>query len=328
MKVLVVGGGSIGERHLRCIGQVGAKHVSLCDTSDAIRKQLAERYQLSTEFSTVDNAAQHAWDAVVICTPAHLHVEHALALLPCTRAMLIEKPLATGLDTLPALFEAAKDKPVGVAYVMRGHPAVVRVKELLAEGRIGKLLQVTYVGGQHFPTYRPAYREIYYARRETGGGAVQDAATHMFDLVQHLAGRFNTVFCDYDHQALEGVDVEDTVHVTARAAERRVMVSLALNQFMAPNESFLQLNGDRGSLRLHLHEHRYAILNHGEDQWQWSETLVNHRDDLFRRQAETLQAAARGEASLPCSLDDARHTLRINLAALESAGQRVVSIED
>ncbi len=327
MNVLIVGGGSIGERHLRCIGQVGAEHVSLCDTNDAIRKQLAERYQLTSVFSSIDDAARQTWDAVAICTPAHLHVEHALALLPGTRAMLIEKPLATKIDTLPALFEAAKDKPVGVAYVFRGHPAVERVKELLTEGRIGKLLQVTYAGGQHFPTYRPAYREIYYARRETGGGAVQDAATHMFDLMQHLVGRFNTVFCDYGHQALEGVEVEDTVHVTARAADHRVMVSLALNQFMAPNESFLQLNGDRGSLRLHLHEHRYAILNHGDDQWQWSETLVNDRDDLFRRQAESLLAAARGEASLPCTLDDARHTLRINLAALASAGQRVVAIE-
>jgi len=328
MNVLIVVGGSIGERHLRCFGQVGAEHISLCDSSDAIRQQLAKRYKIASAFSAVDDATRHTWDAVVICTPAHLHVEHALALLPTTRAMLIEKPLATTLDALPDLFEAAKDKPVGVAYVMRGHPAVGCVKKLLSDGRIGALLQVTYTGGQHFPTYRPAYRDIYYARRETGGGAVQDAATHMFDLVQYLVGRFNSVYCDHGHQALEGVDVEDTVHLIARANEGRVMVSLALNQFMAPNESVLQLNGDRGSLRLHLHEHRYAILNHGESRWQWSETLVEDRDDLFRLQAETLLAAARGEGSMRCSLDDARHTLRINLAALESAGQRVVALDD
>lgn len=327
MNVLVVGGGSIGERHLRCIGQVGADYISLCDTNDSIRKQLTDRYSLSKVFSQIERAAEHPWDAVSICTPAHLHIRHALTLLPNTKAMLIEKPLSTGLDELPALFEAAQDKPVGVAYVMRGHPAVIEVKKLLDQGRIGELKQVTYVGGQHFPTYRPAYRDIYYARRESGGGAVQDAATHSFDLVQYLAGRFNSVYCDYGHQVLEGVEVEDTVHLTARAADRVVMVSLSLNQFMAPNESILQLNGDRGSLRLHLHEHRYGVMNHGDEAWQWSEPLVHERDDLFRSQAESLLAAARGEAALRCSLEDARHTLRINLAALESAGEKVVAIE-
>lgn len=327
MNVLVVGGGSIGERHLRCIGQVGADYISLCDTSDTIRKELSDRYSLSKVFANIEKAAEYEWDAVAICTPAHLHIRHAVTLLPKTQAMLIEKPLATGLDELPSLFEAAQDKHVGVAYVMRGHPAVIEVKKLLDEGRIGALKQVTYVGGQHFPTFRPAYRDIYYARRETGGGAVQDAATHSFDLVQYLAGRFNSVFCDYGHQVLEGVDVEDTVHLIARAADESVMVSLSLNQFMAPNESVLQLNGDRGSLRLNLHEHRYGILNHGDEAWQWSEPLVHERDDLFRRQAESLLSAAGGESALRCSLEDARHTLCINLAALESAGEKVVTIE-
>lgn len=326
MNVLIVGGGSIGERHLRCVNQVGAERVSLCDTNDTIRKDLAERYPLSKVFADIGKAAQHEWDAVAICTPAHLHVQHALKLLPSTRAMLIEKPLAISLDGLEPLLEAAREKPVGVAYVMRGHPAVQAVKEQLDDGRIGELKQVTYVGGQHFPTFRPAYREIYYARREMGGGAVQDAATHSFDLIQYLAGRFDSVFCDYGHQALEGVEVEDTVHLTARAAHNRVMVSLALNQFMAPNESMLQLNGDRGSLRLQLHEHRWGLFNHGDEAWQWSEPLVNERDDLFRRQAETLLAAANGKPAFRCSLEDARHTLCINLAALESAGEKVVLV--
>ena len=84
-----------------------------------------------------------------------------------------------------------------IAYVLRHHPATQRTRELLTEGAIGKLHQVTVVAGQHFPSFRPAYRDIYYARRETGGGAVQDAATHLFDIVQHLAGPLDWIFCDY-----------------------------------------------------------------------------------------------------------------------------------
>jgi predicted dehydrogenase len=257
-----------------------------------------------------------------------LHVAHALALAPRTPALLIEKPLATRLDEARQLAPALAGKVVQVAYVLRCHPAVAAVRDVLASGRLGRLLQVTVAAGQHFPTFRPAYREIYYANRATGGGAIQDAATHLFDLVQHLAGRFQWVFCDAGHQALEGVSVEDTVHLTARAGGGAgdVMVSIALNQFMAPNETTLQLNGSEGSAQIRFHEQRYGLFLRGAEAWQWSEPLVHERDDLFRLQARYFLEARTHGQPVPCTLTEALHTLAINVAALESAGERRVTI--
>jgi predicted dehydrogenase len=324
---LIVGGGSIGERHLRCFQHVGAE-VALCETHPPRQTEIAERYQVAQTFATVAAAAAHDWDAVAICTPAHLHVEHAVQLAPRTPALLIEKPLATQLANARQLVPALRGKFVQIAYVLRCHPAVEAVRGLLAAGKLGRLSQATVVAGQHFPTFRPAYREIYYANRATGGGAIQDAATHLFDVVQHLAGRFRWVFCDAGHQALAGVDVEDTVHLQARAGGSGgdVLVSIALNQFMAPNETVLQLNGSDGSAQIRFHEHRYGFFPHGAQGWQWSEPLVHERDDLFRLQARQFLEAAAGRGSATCSLHDALHTLQINLAALESNGERRVAI--
>jgi len=328
MKLLIVGGGSIGERHLRCFQQVGADNVVLCEPNAPRRQELADRYTLPRTLASIEDAVAEAWDAAVICTPAHLHVAHALALLPRTGGLLIEKPLATQLAEAQTLIDAARGKRVGVAYTYRAHPAVQAVRALLASGRLGALLELVVVAGQHFPTFRPAYRETYYADRSTGGGAIQDAATHLFDIAQHLAGRFDWVFCDYAHQALEGVSVEDTVHLAARANREQVLINIALNQFMAPNETTLQLNGSLASARIHFHEHRYAVLAHGDTAWRWSETLVNDRDDLFRVQARKFLDMCAGQSPPACSLDDALHTLEINLAALESAGVRRMPIED
>jgi predicted dehydrogenase len=220
------------------------------------------------------------------------------------------------------LREAMRGKVIQVAYVLRVHPATQRVRELLAENEIGKLHEVTVTAGQHFPTFRPAYRDIYYARRETGGGAVQDAATHLFDLVQYLAGPLDWVFCDCAHQELADVDVEDTVHLIGRANGGTVLVSLALNQFMAPNETHVQLNGARGSLGLRLHEHRAGMFLAGDPAWTWTEPLVSERDDLFRAQAQKFLAVAIGQEPPLCTLDDGVRALRVNLAALQSAEQR------
>jgi predicted dehydrogenase len=319
VNVLIVGGGSIGERHLRCFQQVGCA-VSLCETSDARRQEVAARYALVKAFAGIDDAVRQSWDGVVVCTPAHLHVEHVVALAPTTHALLIEKPLCTRLADVERLRAATAGKIVQIAYVLRAHPAVQHVRGQLAAGTIGTLHEVTIVAGQHFPTFRPAYREIYYARRESGGGAIQDAATHLFDLIQHLAGPLDWVFCDAAHQELPGVEVEDTVHVVGRAG--RVMVSLALNQFMAPNETHIQLHGASGSLAIRLHEQRLGALLRGDADWAWNDAPIRERDDLFRWQAESFLAAAAGRQPPLCSLDDGVRALRVNLAALASAESR------
>lgn len=321
VNVLVVGGGSIGERHLRCFQQIGCE-VALCDSNDARRGEIAGRYGLARSFATVDEAASERWDAAVICTPAHLHAEHSLQLAASTPALLIEKPLCTSLADAERLQHGLSGKIVQVAYVLRAHPAVAQVRRSLHAGEIGTLHQVTVVAGQHFPTFRPAYREIYYAKRASGGGAIQDAATHLFDLIQCLAGPLAWVYCDASHQALPGVEVEDTVHVLGRTSSG-AQVSLALNQFMAPNEAHVQFNGSQGSLAIRFHEQRAGIFLHGDSAWTWSEPLVKERDDLFRAQAQSFLDAAAGRAPPLCTLEGGLAALRVNLAALASSERRV-----
>jgi predicted dehydrogenase len=153
---------------------------------------------------------------------------------------------------------------------------------------------------------------------------VQDAATHLFDMVQYLAGPLNWIFCDYAHQEVADVEVEDTVHLIGRAAGERVLVSIALNQFMAPNETHLQLNGSRGSLAIRFHEHRAGMFMHGDSDWTWTEPLAAERDDLFREQAQSFLSAAIGQQPPVCSLDDGIRTLKVNLAALRSGQRRTV----
>ena len=321
--VLVVGGGSIGERHLRCFQDIGCS-VSLCEANPTRLEEIANRYKLARTFENVEEAAREVWYGIVIATPAHLHAEHAAALIKSTEAMLIEKPLCTRSEDIERLRTLSQGKMIQVAYVLRHHPATQHIRALLAEGVIGKPHEVTVVAGQHFPTYRPAYRDIYYKSQATGGGAVQDAATHLFDLVQHLAGRLDWVFCDYAHQELADVEVEDTVHLIGRSCGDRVLVSLALNQFMAPNETHLQINGAKGSLAIRFHEQRAGIFLHGDASWTWTEPLVTDRDELFRAQAQNFISAVVKADHCLCKLEDGVRALAVNLAALRSGQSRTV----
>jgi predicted dehydrogenase len=323
LDILVVGGGSIGERHLRCFQDIGCA-VALCDSNAARLADVATRYSVSRRFSSVEQAARKNWYGVVIATPANLHAAHAAALVKSTEAILIEKPLCLSVEDAERLRSLTAGKSIQVGYVLRHHPATQHVRLLLAEGVIGNLHQITITAGQNFPSLRPAYRDIYYNRHETGGGAVQDAATHLFDLVDYLAGSLDWVFADYAHQELDGVDVEDTVHVVGRCCNGRVLASLSLNQFMPPNETHVQLNGARGSLAIRFHEHRAGIFMLGDSDWTWTEPLIAERDDLFRAQAQNFISSIVRQELPNCMFDDGLRALIVNLAVLRSGRSRAV----
>ena len=103
LKVLVVGVGSIGERHIRCFQQTGRADVSICEINDSLRIQIADRYSLTDAFGNWDEALASDFDAAVICTPAHLHVAMAIDIATLNRHVLIEKPLSTNLDRVDEL---------------------------------------------------------------------------------------------------------------------------------------------------------------------------------------------------------------------------------
>lgn len=317
--ILVIGCGSIGERHLRCFRATGRAVATACDASPALLESIGTKYQVAT-FSDVPSAlAACRYDGIVICTPAQTHLGIALAGLRHGAGLLIEKPLDTDLARVPAVREAISKtgKFAGVAYVYHFMPWIGGARNVLATGELGRVRHVSVATGQHFPTFRPAYREIYYTRHETGGGAIQDALTHIANAVEWLVGPTTRLFCDAAHQSLEGVTVEDTVNVAARNGD--VLVNYALNQFQAPNEMTMQIHCEHGSVKIEGHAQRFGVFRRATNAWDWHETAPMERDDMFIAQANAFLDGLHGEPTDLCTFDEAVRTLKFNLAALESA---------
>jgi len=233
--------------------------------------------------------------------------------------VLIEKPLGVGLDRTEELVRLVFEKRVvaAVGYVMRTQPALLQMRRALASGRFGEPLELVAVSGQDFGFYRPAYRSTYYAHRSSGGGAVQDALTHVLNAGEWLVGKIDRVVADAAHLKIEGVDVEDTVHVLAR--QGRAMASYALNQHQAPNESTITVVCERGVARFELHAGRWLSCERAAE--PWTEHLPGgalDRDSPFIRQADAFLDAIEGRSPPPCTLEEGLQTLRVNLAILES----------
>ncbi len=317
--ILIIGCGSIGERHLRCFQQTGRCEVSVCDANATLLETVSQRYG-ATAYGTLAEAVKaRRFDAWVICTPAHTHLAIAREGAAQGAALLIEKPLSVTLEGLEETRAAlaASGRFVAVAYVYHCFPWIVAAREFLQSRVLGKPLHASVVAGQHFPTFRPAYRDIYYARHETGGGAIQDALTHIVNAMEWMIGPMTRVYCDAAHQRLEGVSVEDTVNVSARHGD--VLASYAMTQFQAANETTLEVQCEGGSLKIESHAQRWGSMKLGETAWEWRGTAPLERDDLFIAQANAFLDGIEGRTCLLCTFEEAVQTLRFNRAALESA---------
>jgi predicted dehydrogenase len=322
--VLVIGCGSIGERHLRCFLTTDRAEVTACDANPALLQRMAETYKVPVA-ADWQIALQAKFDAVIICTPANLHVPMATSALVAGSHVLVEKPLSHSLVGVDELIRTRDrtGRQVAVAYVLHVYALLAAAREFLRHGEFGPVRQATVVTGQSFPFFRPAYAQTYYRDRRTGGGAIQDALTHSVNWVESILGPADSVLCDCAHLVLPNVEVEDTVHVSARHGA--ALSTFALNQFQQPNETTLQFNAAHGSVKIELHQQRWGTFAAGAADWTWHSVSAGERDTPFIAQANAFLDQLEGQPSRLCTLEAAAQTLRFNLAALASAasGQRV-----
>jgi predicted dehydrogenase len=321
-KVLVIGVGSIGERHVRCFQATGRAELSIVEINAELRRTIADRYGVTPAFADLDAALADPPNVAVVCTPAPWHVPMATQLAELGVHILVEKPLSTSCDGIDRLLQTVRERSLtaGVAYVMRQNPLLRSMRHAIVDGRFGQPVELVAIGGQHFPTYRPAYRAIYYNDRATGGGAIQDALTHIINAGEWLLGPVNRLVADAAHQVLEGVSVEDTVHLLARHGD--TLASYSLNQHQAPNEATITVICERGTARCEFHENRWRWMAAPSGDWHDESIAPLERDTLFIGQAHAFLDAVEQRTSFVCSLEEGLQTLRVNLAALESVEKR------
>lgn len=321
-RLLVVGVGSIGERHTRCFLKTRRAAVSICEVNAKLREEVGRRYEIDRVFADIDSALSEPHDAAVVAVPADRHISVARQALQAGLHLLIEKPLSVSLDGVDELVQSASEKGcvAAVGYVYRAHPALAAMRKAIISGSLGKPLQLVAVAGQHFPTYRPTYRSTYYANRATGGGVIQDALTHVVNAGEWLLGPVDSLVADADHKLLDGVSVEDVVHLLAR--QGTVLASYSMNQFQAPNEFTMTVVCERGTARFESHHHRWRRMLQPDEEWQDEPIEGLDRDSLFMTQANSFLDAVEGRGESLCPLREGVQTLLVNLATLKSAESR------
>lgn len=291
MKALVVGHGSIGARHARLLVELG------CDTAVLSRRDVA----FPVVYSGLEQAlARHRPGYVVIAnaTAEHHETLEALAAAGFAGDVLVEKPL----------FDRSRPSPAGtfrnlaVAYNLRFHPVIRRLRELL-EGQAA-LSASAYVG-QYLPDWRPGtdYRQSYSAIARLGGGALRDLS-HEFDYLGWLLGEWTMVAALGGHASPLEIDSDDLFALLIRTTGCPV-VSVQVSYLDRVARRQIVINTAEHTIVADLVAGTVALDRDVE-------TFTAERDLTYR---EMHRAALAGDFTSFCTLDQGLATVHLIDAA-------------
>lgn len=221
MRALVIGQGSIGQRHARVLAEMG------CEVAVVTRRHQREGARAHATIAQALEVERPKYVVVANETAKHHSALRELAAGGFTGTVLIEKPLFEELRAVPEhRFENA-----AVAYNLRFHPVLMELQRRL-EGQ--RVISVEAYVGQWLPDWRPGtdYRASYSADATRGGGVLRDLS-HELDLINWLFGSWSEI------AALGGKrsDLEinsDDVWTVLMEMESGAAVTLQLNYLDRP----------------------------------------------------------------------------------------------
>ena len=316
--ILVVGVGSIGERHVRCVLATGRAKVSVCEVSAELAKSVAGRYDVQQTFADFEALDLKQFDGVVICVPANLHVAMARKVVAAGVHLYCEKPLTVTEDGVKELLAEIErtDVVAGVGHTWRYIQPIRDMYERVAAGEIGELKEIVIRAGQFFPHFRPTYKQTYYTRPESGGGAILDGMSHLVNMAQMFCGEVAKVAGMYQNSGLLDVPVEDTVDALL-AFRKGAWCNIHLSQWQRKNQGDIQLEGSAGAMRYRAEARTVDICREIEGQWE-SKTYTLERDDNYIAEADNFFNAIEGKEKVLCTVQEAYHTWQVCMGIRES----------
>lgn len=191
----VIGAGGIAFR--RTIpGMVKSDRCRLVAVMDPVGvERVAEAFSVPGVYKTeAELLADPAVQAVYIASPVFLHAKQIKTAAEAGKHILCEKPLTLTAKAAEDAVAACRANGVFLqeGYMMKFHGAHRKIKQIIDEGRLGKIVYMRAQLSCWYPKMEGAWRQD---PKTGGGGALIDMATHLYDLLEYFAGPARRVAC-------------------------------------------------------------------------------------------------------------------------------------
>jgi predicted dehydrogenase len=321
-KVVVVGAGSIGQRHARLWREWPGVQVALCDSDEANLEVACQALPGTLGYRDLSEALSWEPGAVIVATPHQTHTTVSCRAMEAGADVLCEKPMSTSLDESRRMTAVAGStgRVLRIGFSLRFHPAVTRLRALCEGGRLGTLMHMRYCVGAYetLSNSRSRYQSQLF------GALVMDYV-HGLDLILWLGARHPSgVYA----RGIEGGQFPFTSCPNVCCAvldfDQDRLAEIHMDYATAPSRNSLEIIGDQASVSADLITGAVTIWDRATAQLSEERPLFE-RDDMFRAQIRDFSAARLGRRGLGCTAEEGCHSTALMEGMLSSlqSGTRV-----
>ena len=292
----------------------GATICGVFDEDEERGKQMAE--SLGTDyFADQDALLAQPIDAVVICSENAKHCGMAVAAANAGKHILCEKPIATTLEDAQTMIDTAQENGVRlmIAFPCRYAPSLIRVKEMVNEGKFGKVLAIRTTNHGSMPGGFFPVKEL------SGGGAVMDHTVHVADLIRWIFGiEAIGLYAEIDRRFYDDIDTEDCGMLNIEY-EGGVIVSHDPSWSRLPcyptwGDVTMEVLGDKGIVYVDAFNQKMTLYSMEETHATW----VNWGDDMDMGLISDFVTMVETKGEPPITGYDGYKALEVTMAAYRS----------
>lgn len=325
LKILFIGLGSAGQRHLRILQKILKKYnkqfycyrrtnrnLIIDDKLKTKRTDSIEKYY---NIKNLNNALIHKikFDIVYITNPISKHVYYALKFAKFGSNIFIEKPLSHNLRNVSLLKKIQKKKKlkICIGYQLRFHPGIKYIQNIIKKNKLGKIEKGTFHFGEFLPDMHKYedYSKTHMAKKKQGGGAVL-CLSHEVDLVRYLLGEPKIVESTIYKKSNLNIDVEDCLEAILKF-ENRAKVKLNINFLDTPPKHFIKLDFKKGIIHWNYMKNS-LILSNKKKKIRLTFKKFN-RNKMFIAQANNFINSIYKKEQLKTNIDEGIKTLKLCL---------------
>jgi len=315
MKFLVIGCGSIGQRHIKNLLSLGIQEIEIFDVNSTLTKKVGRKFGVKELSSLQFNKP----DCTLICTSPSTHIKLANKALEANSHVFIEKPLSNSLAGIKPLSRLAKKKSlhVFVGYVFRFDKGLIRIKKILLKGKIGTILSFDAYEGWYLQKWRPwqDYTKSYTTSKKLGGGIILDGS-HELNYLLWLGGKINQVFSYYTKIPKLNANTEGLAEILL-SFKSKAIGRIHLDFVNPKYNRHCEIIGNRGSIKWLFENQTIEIMKSN----QTKPRRIKYGNDFNEMYVDEMKYVIRcikGRKNVLIHLVHAIKTLEISLAIKKS----------
>ena len=307
IRVGVIGTGAMGQNHVRIYSEMeGVELVGISDVDQKRVEAMATQFKTKA-FTDYKKMFAEGLDAVSVVVPTKLHKQVVLDALDAGIHVLVEKPIADTTENADLMIAAAKNagKILMVGHIERFNPAVIKLKEIINSGTLGKIVSIST---KRVGPYNPRIRDV---------GVILDIGVHDIDVISYLYGKkINSVY------AIAGADIhsfEDHASIILRMDHN--FAGVVETNWLTPHKvRQLTAIGVKGVAYL---DYINQTVQLHDNEWI-RKAKVEPSEPLKNELAYFIDCAGTGKAPNPCG-EDGKHALEVAMAAIKSLRRRKIN---